>query len=96
MTARPTGYLRWILPAMLGLGALTVLLSGRNLSMVFLELQTGEVFSNPIITWGQRALSLLVIGVSAERVLSHISLRQPMPSALLTWAFVIFWIGTVA
>lgn len=96
MTARPTGYLRWILPAMLGLGALTVLLSGRNLSMVFLELQTGEVFSNPIITWGQRALSLLVIGVSAERVLSHISLRQPMPSPLLTWAFVIFWIGTVA
>ena len=96
MTARPTGYLRWILPAMLGLGALTVLLSGRNLSMVFLELQSGEVFSNPIITWGQRALSLLVIGVSAERVLSHVSLRQPMPSPLLTWAFVIFWIGTVA
>jgi O-antigen ligase len=96
MTARPAGYLRWLLPAMLGLGALTVLLSGRDLSMVFLELQSGEVFSNPIITWGQRALSLLVIGVSVERVLNHVSLRRPMPAPLLTWAFVIFWIGTVA
>lgn len=96
MTARPTGYLRWILPAMLGLGALTVLLSGRDLSMVFMELQSGEVFSNPIITWSQRALSLLVIGVSVERVLSHFALRQPLPSPLLTWAFVLFWLGTVA
>lgn len=96
MTARPAGYLHWILPAMLGLGALTVLLSGRDLSMVFLALQSGEVFSNPVITWGQRALSLLVVGVSAARILSHVSLRQPMPAPLLTWAFVIFWIGTVA
>ncbi|HMA09706.1 MAG TPA: O-antigen ligase family protein [Ramlibacter sp.] len=96
MTARPAGYLHWVLPAMLGLGALTVLLSGRDLSMVFVELQSGEVFSNPVITWGQRALSLLVIGVCAERVLSHVSLRRPMPAPLLTWAFVVFWIGTVA
>jgi len=96
MTARPTGYLRWILPAMLALSALTVLLSGRNLSLVFVELQSGEVFSNPLIAWGQRALSLLVLGISVERVLSHVALRQPMPSPLLTWAFVIFWLGTVA
>jgi O-antigen ligase len=96
MIARPTGHLRWVLPAMLGLGALTVLLSGRNLSLVFLELQSGEVFSHPVIVWGQRALSLLVLAVSAERMVSHFALRQPMPSPLLTWAFVLFWIGTVA
>jgi O-antigen ligase len=96
MTARPTGYLRWILPAMLALGALTVLLSGRNLSMVFVELQSGEVFSNPLIAWGQRALSLVVLAISAERIFAHVSLRQPMPSPLLTGAFVIFWLGTVA
>ncbi len=37
-----------------------------------------------------------MLGVSVERVLSHVSLRQPMPSPLLTWAFMVFWIGTVA
>lgn len=96
MKDRPTGYLHWLLPAMLALSALTVLLSGRDLSRVFLALQEGSVFENPVIVWGQRALSILVLLVSAERVVNHLAARRPMPSPLLAMAFVTYWLGTVA
>lgn len=96
MKDRPIGYLHWVLPAMLTLAALTVLLSGRDLSRMFTDLQQGSVFENPLVVWGQRALSILVLLVSAERVLSHLILRKPLPSPVLATAFITFWLGTVA
>lgn len=95
MTARPTGFLHWVLPTMLGLVALTVLLSGRDLSRAFADLQSGVVYSHPAVVWAQRAVSLLLLAISAERVISHVALRQHLPSAPLAAAFLVYWLATV-
>lgn len=96
MTARPTGFLHWVLPAMLGVAVLAVLLSGRDLSQMFVELQGPPAPSHPAIIWGQRVVSLLLLAASAERVITHVALRQHLPSALLAGAFLVFWLATVA
>jgi O-antigen ligase len=94
---RPTGFLQWMFPAMLGFVALTVVVSDRNLSRMFLELQQAipEPVS-PIAIWAQRLVSLLLIGIAGERIVSHFAAHRPMPSPALAWAFVIYWVATVA
>jgi O-antigen ligase len=96
MTARPTGFLPWVLPAILGIAALGVLLSGRDFSPMLVELQGPAAPSHPAIIWGQRVVSLLLLAASAERVITHVALRQHLPSALLAGAFLVFWLATVA
>jgi O-antigen ligase len=94
---RANGFLHWVLPAMIGLGALTVLLSGRDLSLMFSELEAGGTgIRHPIIVWGQRGVSLLLLAACAERVLSHITQRRHLPSPMLAWTFVTYWVFTVA
>ena len=94
---RSNGFLHWVLPAMIGLGALTVLLSGRDLSLMFSELQSGaEGVRHPIIVWAQRVVSLLLLAAAAERVVNHVAQRQPLPSPVLMWTFVAYWLATVA
>lgn len=95
---RSNGFLHWVLPAMIGLSALTVLMSGRDLSMVFSqELATGlEAVRHPIIVWAQRGVSLLLLAACAERIFSHFRHHQHAPSPMLAWTFVLLWIFTVA
>lgn len=95
--ARSDGFLHWVLPAMLGLVGLTVLLSGRELSAMFDELQAGAgIYRHPIVVWVQRGVSLLLLAAAAERVLSHVTLHKRMPSPILAWVFVTYWLATVA
>jgi O-antigen ligase len=94
------GFLPWVFPAMLLLAALDVLLSGRDLSQAFLDLERatdggGGMFRHPIIPWAQRAVSLLLIAASIERIASHFLNRKPVPSPTLTWAFLAYWLTTV-
>jgi O-antigen ligase len=94
---RPAGFLHWVFPAILGLVALAVLLSSRDLSRVFLQLDPGFVkVRHPAIEWSQRLVSLLVLAVAAERVASHVMARKHLPSPLLALVFVAFWLATVA
>jgi O-antigen ligase len=98
--SRSTGVLHWVLPAMLGLGALAVLLSGRDLSLLFNDLQAADMGASgirgPIIVWGQRAVSILLVIAAAERVVSHIAQHKHLPSPILAWTFVTYWLSTVA
>lgn len=100
-TDRPTpgspGFLPWVLPLMLGLVAVTVLLSGRNLSQMFADLaQGGGMYLHPAVAWLQRGGSLLLLLISAERLMNHVTLRRHLPAPLLTWAFITYWSATVA
>lgn len=100
-TDRPTpgspGFLHWVLPLMLGLVAVTVLLSGRNLSQMFADLaQGGGMYLHPAVAWLQRGGSLLLLLISAERLMNHVTLRRHLPAPLLTWAFITYWSATVA
>ena len=91
------GMLHWVLPAMLTLGAATVLLSGRDLAKMFLDLQNGGgVPMHPAVPWLQRIVSLLLVVIAVERLATHFSLRRPLPSPLLAWTFVSYWAATVA
>ncbi len=94
---RPSSFLHWMLPAMLGLAALTTLLSGRDLSQLFADLQSGaDLVRHPAVAWAQRAVSVLLLAVSAERIVSHVVLRKHLPSTVLAWVFLAYWLATVA
>jgi len=90
------GYLNWVFAAMIGLGALDVLLSGRNLSALFMELASGAGSQHPITPWLQRLVSILLLLAVAERVAHHVTLRKRMPSTALAGAYFLFWFCTVA
>jgi len=96
-TVRAPGFLYLVLPAMLALIALTVLLSGRDLAKMFADLQQGGgMYLHPAVAWLQRGVSLLLLLVAGERLLSHVVLRQHMPSPLLAWTFASYWLASVA
>jgi O-antigen ligase len=96
-TARAPGFLFLVLPAMLALIALTVLLSGRDLAKMFADLQLGGgMYLHPAVAWLQRGVSLLLLLVAGERLLSHIVLRKHVPSPLLAWTFIAYWLASVA
>lgn len=95
--SRPTSFLHWMFPAILGFVALSVLLSDRDLSMNYLDLQvTAEVVRHPAIAWGQRLVSLLLMAIAAEHVFGHLLARRHLPSPALALAFLAFWLATVA
>lgn len=92
---RSNGYLHWVLPAMLALVAAGTLLSGRDLSQTFIELQADTV-RGPMVVWGQRMVSILLVLASVERVISHVIARKHLPSPTLTLVFIIYWVASVA
>jgi len=93
------GYLHLIFYAMVLLVALGTLLSVRDLSIVDLNLEESpQTPRHPILQLTQPLISLLMIGVAGERILSYWLKRDKTasaPVALLT-GFVIFWLCTVA
>ncbi|HWI82329.1 O-antigen ligase family protein [Ramlibacter sp.] len=95
--AEPQGFLHWMLPAMLGLVAITVLLSGRDLSQMFKDLAVGGgMYLHPAVAWLQRGVSLLLVLVAAERLVNHFAMHKQLPSPLLVWTFIGYWLATVA
>ncbi|TFZ00176.1 O-antigen ligase family protein [Ramlibacter humi] len=98
---RKDGLLFLIFPAMLALTALDVLLSGRDLTQSFMDLER-EVTAieaavrNPIIAWLQRGVSIALVAICLERVVSHFLQRKPVPAPVLTWTFVFYWLTSVA
>ncbi|HSH88375.1 MAG TPA: O-antigen ligase family protein [Ramlibacter sp.] len=97
MNSRSLGYLHWIFAAMIGIGALDVLLSGRDLSRIFLALEAGYGGGqHPIMPWIQRLVSVLLLVAVTERVSNHFRLGRHMPSPALTAAYLLYWTCTVA
>ena len=94
---RSLGYLPWIFAAMIGLGALDALLSGRDLSRLFLELEAGGGgLQHPVMPWLQRLVSVFLLVAVAERIANHVTLRKHLPSPALTGAYLFYWSCTVA
>lgn len=93
---RTTGFLHWVFPAMLMVVALSVLLSGRDLSQNFNELAGSGGIQHPAIPWIQRVVSLILVAASGERIYNHFVSHRRMPSAILTATFVTYWLCTVA
>jgi O-antigen ligase len=94
---RPHGYMNWVLPLMVLVATLDVLLSGRDLSMIYAELAgLAEANHNPLMPWIQRGVSVVVLLICAERIADHFANHRTMPSPALTASFVAFWLASVA
>jgi len=97
MTRTHHGFLHWVLPAMIGMVALSALMSGRDLSLTFVELMTvGEPARGPVVVWAQRLVSILLVAAAAERVVNHVAQHRHLPSPTLAIVFIFYWIATVA
>ena len=96
---RSHGYLHLIFYAMIFMMALGTLLSPRDLSITTFSLQeVGATPRNPIVRWSQPLVSLFMLTVAGERILSVWLRREKTAfaaSALLA-AFVVFWLCSVA
>jgi hypothetical protein len=88
--------LHWVLPAMLAVVAVTVLLSGRVLSMNFEDLAQGTANVRPIAEWMQRIVSVLLIAICVQRLVAWVAGGGKSGSPLLAGAFIVYWLGTVA
>jgi len=94
---RPAGFVHWVFPAMLALAAISVLVSGRDLAEQYKELEsTAEVIRSPFMTVAQRAVSVLLLLASAERLYRHLVTGAALPSPVMAVAFGLYWITTVA
>lgn len=93
---RPSpGLLPWIFPAILAVAALNVVLTDRDLTQGFAQLQ---VIAEPVrpaaVAWLQRGVSLLLLLAAVEQVANHLALRLRTPSPLLLGAFLAYWAGS--
>jgi O-antigen ligase len=96
---RAHGYMHFIFYAMLLILALTNLLSGRDLTTTVLSLEEpAEVVRHPLITVAQPLMSLLLLTVAGERIITHWIRRKKGPHAppVMLATFILFWTGTVA
>ncbi len=89
------GLLPWIFPAILAVTALNVVLTNRDLTQAFAELQVITVpVRPPAVAWLQRVVSLLLLLAAVEQIANHLTLRLRTPSALLLGAFLAYWAGS--
>lgn len=96
---RAYGYLHLIFYAMVLLVALGTLLSGRDLSIVNLNMEEPRVTPrHPLMQWTQPLVSLLMLAAAGERILSYWFRRDRTAAApvVLMMGFIIFWLCTVA
>lgn len=95
---RSHGYLHLIFYAMVVMVALSTILSGRDLTFVNLNLtEAPPTPRHPVMRWVQPLLSLLMLTVAGERILSYWLRRDKTvhaPLALLL-GYITFWLGTV-
>ena len=96
---RAQGYFHLLFYAIILAVALTTYLSGRDLATMALNLAEPVAPPRPpLLSVLQPLLSLLVLTVAGERVITRWLNREramAVPKSLLT-AFVVFWVGTVA
>lgn len=96
---RSHGYMHLIFYALLLIAALSSLLSARDFAGAGMYLtQAAAPERHPIMALAQPLISLLILTVAGERVVTHWLRRDKSahtPSLLLT-AFLLFWAGTVA
>ena len=94
---REQGYMNWVLPLMVAFAATDVLLSGRDLSQVYMELAgLTQSTRHWIMPWLQRAGSGVLLLISVERSANHFAQQRPVPSPVLAGTFVLYWLCTVA
>lgn len=93
----PHGYMHLIFYAMLLVVVVTSVLSGRNMNDLDLS-GTGNPAVSSAQVMVQRLVSLVLLTVAGERIVSGFVGREPQArgSPLLLAAFVLFWICTVA
>lgn len=95
---RNHGYLHWVFYAILAMQALSLLLSGRDLTVPLSLTDVAVKIQHPVERLAQPLVSLLLLTISGERIITHWIRRDrtaAMPSAILV-AFILFWTGTVA
>ncbi len=89
------GLLPWVFPAILAVTALNVVLTNRDLTQGFAQLQ---VIAEPVrpaaVAWLQRGVSLLLLLAAVEQIANHLALRLRTPSALLLGTFLAYWAGS--
>jgi O-antigen ligase len=94
---RNEGYMNWVMPLMVAFAAVDVLLSGRDLSQVYMELAgLTQSTRHWIMPWLQRAVSVVLLLISVERIANHFAQERRVPSAALMGTFIFYWICTVA
>ena len=96
---RAHGYMHVIFYAILVMVALNNFLSGRDLSSSAFKLdEVAVVVRHPVVALAQPLVSLLLLTLAGERIITHWLLRdktaQSPPVMLI--AFILFWAGTVA
>ncbi|CAN5404030.1 hypothetical protein BH10PSE16_BH10PSE16_20050 [soil metagenome] len=97
---RASGYMHLIFYAMVLMVALSTLFSARDLAAVSAlsaDLQP-EIARDPFLTVVQRLVSLLLVAVTGERILSYWVRREKaaFASPVLLITFILFWTCTVA
>ncbi|OOG47603.1 O-antigen ligase [Polaromonas sp. A23] len=95
---RNHGYLHWAFYAILFMQALSLLLSGRDLTVPLSVSELDVPIHHPLQTLAQPLVSLILLTIACERILTHWLKRDKaafLPSAILV-GFVVFWLGTVA
>ena len=99
---REHGFVHWVMPALLAIMAAGVWLSGRDLTSNFLLPEFAPDPPRPaLLNALQPVVSLLLLAISAERILSHWLTRaqhgaQQTLAPALPLAFALFWLGTIA
>ncbi|HYF18937.1 MAG TPA: O-antigen ligase family protein [Ramlibacter sp.] len=94
--------LRWVFPAMLALTALDVLMSGRDLTQAYTDLERSAEAAAPLVergalqVWAQRAVSLLLIVATLQRIAPYVLQGRPAPAPVLSAAFLLYWLGSIA
>lgn len=97
---RERGYFHWAFYAITFIGAFSIVVSDRDLTSFFLEYELPEsaTVRHPLVALLQPLISLLILTVTGERIITRWIRRKTMPAppGLLLLAFVMFWVGTVA
>ena len=98
---RENGYMHLIFYAIIFMIVLGTLYSGRDLTAVALSFGEDvppEAPRDPLVIWVQRLISMLLVTVAGERILTYWSRRTKtmvgQPALLV--AFIVFWTCTVA
>ena len=98
-TRRAQGYFHLVFYAIVLAVVIPTVLGDRDLAVIALELAEAPATArHPLLTIAQPLLSLLILTVAGERILTHWLRRDKTvhtPHFLLSM-FVIFWVGTVA
>lgn len=97
---REQGYYHWAFYGIVFISAVSVFVSDRDMTSIYLEyeLPVAASVKHPLVAILQPLISLLILTVSGERIITRWLRRKSMPAppGLLLLAFVVFWVGTVA